>query len=717
MFIKSIYYISKKFFPRVNSKILKSSIINTTTTTTTSNTTNHETIDNNTTKSENNYVNNDDKELNDNKIKKKFYFKKDKKTKNSITKADEELFIKRKKDNLLSKIKDPNATVSSKEFQEYLTLTSTVRYDKSKKDFPLLFSSDDENDYFQIPISDSIERDYEDRIVDLTKKAHKLDIDKLNLTTYETILDFPKYIQTASKKIFSKYKLDDIREWSKKYLLLYSQNHAVEAPLDLSKLKKIPLGNSDELDINTKYFKSLEKDINKSLDNEDTVENNNIDNLTTGTTEYEGFIKSYFKNKSGSKINPLLRIDYTPPFAVAYLYCRFPYTFNTIRRILSEVKKRNPSFKPESILDYGAGLGSGILAVFDVYNNIKFKKVAAIEPNKYMRKLGKYVTDTSITNALSENHVNKSKESFSLEPMWVDSLSMLPGTGGLERGKYDIVILSHVLQEVITSKAREMILETLFSRLSDKGILIVVEPGSPKGFRFINDIREWVREKIVEQKKQIKEYNKMIEQYKLNKSIDLDTKEINIDLNELSKYKIEESDLLNIISPCPQSTLMCPLASNSNSWCHFSQLSSKYSKSIFSRIKQERDIINEKFSYLVIKKGKHVLNSIDGYEIYNKDIEYTEDTGQDLNDYNMTNDEMSYKWSRLVRPIIKKEQHVIVDICNKKGQIERRILSKAMGIEGGYKVARKAKWGDLWMYDKWIPNKFRKEQFKGKRLW
>jgi len=48
-----------------------------------------------------------------------------------------------------------------------------------------------------------------------------------------------------------------------------------------------------------------------------------------------------------------------------------------------------------------------------------------------MRKLGKYVTEE--LNEKAENSI-----------LWVDSLSMIPGSGG-ERGKFDIIALGYVL--------------------------------------------------------------------------------------------------------------------------------------------------------------------------------------------------------------------------------------------------------------------------------
>ena len=56
-------------------------------------------------------------------------------------------------------------------------------------------------------------------------------------------------------------------------------------------------------------------------------------------------------------------------------------------------------------------------------------RVAAVEPNANMRKLGKFLA----------------KEQFDNDILWVDSLSMIPSG---ERGKFDMVILGYVLQEV-----------------------------------------------------------------------------------------------------------------------------------------------------------------------------------------------------------------------------------------------------------------------------
>jgi ribosomal protein RSM22 (predicted rRNA methylase) len=173
--------------------------------------------------------------------------------------------------------------------------------------------------------------------------------------------------------------------------------------------------------------------------------------------------------------------------------------------------QRMPSnYTPESVLDYGAGLGSGLWAASKLWGD-KVQRIAAVEPNTNMRKLGKYLTEE--LNEKTGNNI-----------LWVDSLSMIPGIGG-EKGKFDLVILGYVLQEVATAKARELLIEALWTRVKDNGVMVLIEPGSPKGYRFVMSFRDWI----------------------------------------VAKDRSEAS----IVAPCPHHK-QCPLFSRPDSWCHFS---------------------------------------------------------------------------------------------------------------------------------------------------
>lgn len=171
-------------------------------------------------------------------------------------------------------------------------------------------------------------------------------------------------------------------------------------------------------------------------------------------------------------------LDYTREATIGYLQRKMPYSYSIFRRVLHEVKLRMPQdFKPEAVLDYGAGLGSGLWAAKHVFGE-EVARIAAVEPNTSMRKLGKYITEE--LNEKSGNNI-----------LWVDSLSMIPGIGGA-KGKFDIVLLGFVLQEVPTAKQREMLMEALWSRVKEGGVLVLLEPGSPKGYRFVMSFRDWI---------------------------------------------------------------------------------------------------------------------------------------------------------------------------------------------------------------------------------
>ena len=74
---------------------------------------------------------------------------------------------------------------------------------------------------------------------------------------------------------------------------------------------------------------------------------------------------------------------------VSYLYKKAISSHAVAQRVLRELKKRVPNFDPETYLDYGSGLSPWSWAVNEVYPDLT--TIACVEPNIYMRKLGKYM--------------------------------------------------------------------------------------------------------------------------------------------------------------------------------------------------------------------------------------------------------------------------------------------------------------------------------------
>jgi len=196
---------------------------------------------------------------------------------------------------------------------------------------------------------------------------------------------------------------------------------------------------------------------------------------------------------------------------------------------------------------------------------------------------------------------------------------------------------------------RELIIQALWQKLAPGGVMVLVEPGSPKGFRFVHDFREWIRNKPREE--------------------------------------------ASIIGPCPHHGV-CPQAEPHHMWCNFEQRIAHYPSTVFAKHPKQGPYQAEKFSYLIVKKGKI--------------IESEEEA--------KTPAERSYFWNRLIRPARRRTGHIILDFCTRSGKLDRIVVARSHGIEGGYKFAKKVKWGDLWPFGQRIPNKFRKEAKTGKKL-
>lgn len=79
---------------------------------------------------------------------------------------------------------------------------------------------------------------------------------------------------------------------------------------------------------------------------------------------------------------------------------------------------------------------------------------------------------------------------------------------------------------------------------------------------------------------------------------------------------------------------------------------------------------DSKYSYVVIRRGIRPQNDFSSLE------------------------KQAYHWPRLIQPPLKKNGHVVMDICSTSGEIQRMVIPKSQG-KVAYRDARKAMWGDL----------------------
>jgi ribosomal protein RSM22 (predicted rRNA methylase) len=320
---------------------------------------------------------------------------------------------------------------------------------------------------------------------------------------------------------------------------------------------------------------------------------------------------------------------YSPGTAVTYLAHRFPATYASNFRVLMEVFKRVPDFNPTRILDYGSGPGVSTLAALKIWQADETRKVVCVEPSLNMQQVGNYL--------LSDSQAD---------------LSWHIGLYGVS-GQFDLITVSYVLMEIRDQDSRDLLINSLYSKLRPGGVLVILDCGTPTGFRYIHRIREQL---IIKQK------------------------EIKSDKN------------WHIIAPCSHENA-CPLALTGKDWCHFDQRVRRLPHSVYSKGSRKNNADYEKFSYLVIRKSPGPR------EIYGSELEAP------------TSWEKSFFWPRIVMPAIKAGGHTLLDVCSTPNNFERLVVSKSKPHAFGYRFSRKIMWGDLWRYPKRLARKEARESY------
>ena len=151
---------------------------------------------------------------------------------------------------------------------------------------------------------------------------------------------------------------------------------------------------------------------------------------------------------------------------LAYLTTRFPATFGAIHNVLSEVKERVP-LAFESILDVGAGPGTGTLAAQEVF--IHLKRATLVEKERGLNSLSKELICRN--NSISCEWIEKDLHTK------------------IEFEEHDLILMGYVLGEL-----SENIWQNLVERLwnATKKAIIFIEPGTPAGFNRILKVRKFL---------------------------------------------------------------------------------------------------------------------------------------------------------------------------------------------------------------------------------
>ena len=153
--------------------------------------------------------------------------------------------------------------------------------------------------------------------------------------------------------------------------------------------------------------------------------------------------------------------------AVSYVISRMPATYAAVYSAFKQILA-NYNEKMTSLLDVGAGTGTGTWAVNEIEN---MSQITCLEIEKSMSNIGKKL----MKNTALDNVQWKSYDILQDEIV----------------EKADIVLTSYMINE-LPEQEREKVVLKLW-QATDK-LMVVIEPGTPEGFKNILNIRNLIKE-------------------------------------------------------------------------------------------------------------------------------------------------------------------------------------------------------------------------------
>ena len=148
--------------------------------------------------------------------------------------------------------------------------------------------------------------------------------------------------------------------------------------------------------------------------------------------------------------------------ALAYALVRMPATFAAVAACLDAVAVARPDFAPQSLIDAGAGPGTATWAARAAFPSLQ--NIAMLDANPALRDLAQRLS--AVSPAL-RNAAYRLGDAAT-------------GLGAVAAA--DLTVASYVIAELDAPAAARLI-ERLWEKTS--GVLLLVEPGTPDGFRRI----------------------------------------------------------------------------------------------------------------------------------------------------------------------------------------------------------------------------------------
>ncbi|CAM9882881.1 unnamed protein product [Chrysoparadoxa australica] len=392
-------------------------------------------------------------------------------------------------------------------------------------------------------------------------------------------------------------------------------------------------------------------------------------------------------------------LEYGPMETYAYVAHRMLRNYSIVHAALSEVRRLSAGWSPCSLLDFGSGPGTAILAAREAFGT-ELNHIHRVERSQAMLD-----ASNMLLEGLQEQEV-RLLTSRSI-------ISARNALAGSTVNKYDLVVACFGLAELKDSKLRAAVTALMWDMVAPGGMLLVVEDGDELGSHTVRSVRELVLKGVTvpavaaprpssgskgnrrhrhrgKGKEHVQKRSWLREQDRPDQ-----------EGTHQASASATVPTIARIVAPCRHHGA-CPLAVDRIEPCRFRAVVPSY-ESIKRSLTPSA---GAHYSYVAIKKepkeeaGAEQLQpqqqpgAIEGFAAASIATETSvNETLRDLDPARVLDG-----WGRLVRPPLKSKGHVTMDICTPTGELTRTVVSrkKVAHIRGFYNASRKSRLGGLW---------------------
>ncbi|KAM9791493.1 methyltransferase-like protein 17, mitochondrial [Syngnathus typhle] len=164
-------------------------------------------------------------------------------------------------------------------------------------------------------------------------------------------------------------------------------------------------------------------------------------------------------------------LKYDEELGVVYMAAKMAGGYAAVRRALNEIKKRDPTFAPQSLLDFGSGLGTVAWAAHACWS-ATLKELVCVDSSGPM-------------NILAERLLKGDDEHAAAHIKHVYFRQFLPVSPKVQ---FDLVASAYTLSEIASAKEREEAVLVLWRKTAS--YLLLVENGTKEGHQMLMEARE-----------------------------------------------------------------------------------------------------------------------------------------------------------------------------------------------------------------------------------